>query len=85
MLKVTDTRGLQVGPNFNTLNEMKERTASASMGSADSLAEAEERIRSRTSTQSMIASASSRATRSLILGVIPDIGTWKLDGKIRHP
>ncbi len=35
-LRVTDTRGLKVGPKFTDLTEIKERSAGSSMGAPDS-------------------------------------------------
>ena len=44
VLRVRDTRGLKVGPNFNTLTEIKERSALVSMGAAVPLFTGDERV-----------------------------------------
>jgi hypothetical protein len=43
-LRVADTRGLKVGPNFNTLTEIKERSAQVNMGAAVPLFTGDERL-----------------------------------------
>ncbi len=43
-VRVTDTRGLKVGPNFNDLTEIKERSSVVSMGTAIPLFTGDERV-----------------------------------------
>jgi hypothetical protein len=43
-VRVADTRGLKVGPNFGSLTEIKERSASVSMGAAVPLFTGDERV-----------------------------------------
>ncbi len=43
-VRVADTRGLKVGPNFSNLTEIKERSASVSMGAAVPLFTGDERV-----------------------------------------
>ena len=43
-VRVADTRGLKVGPNFGDLTEIKERSASVSMGAAVPLFTGDERV-----------------------------------------
>jgi hypothetical protein len=43
-VRVADTRGLKIGPNFNDLSEIKERSALVSMGSAVPLFTGDQRV-----------------------------------------
>jgi len=43
-VRVKDTRGLKVGPNFNDLTEIKERSSAVSMGTAIPLFTGDQRL-----------------------------------------
>jgi len=74
-VRVTDTRGLKVGPRFNDLVEIKERSASVSMGSAIPLFTGDERvvIDSQYLVEDDVCIEQDNPLPCTILGVIPEV------------
>jgi hypothetical protein len=74
-LRVTDTRGLKVGPAFTTLNEMKERTASVNMGAAVPLFQGDERVQisNQYSEHDDVYIQQDNPLPCTVLGIIPDV------------
>lgn len=74
-VRVTETRGLKVGPNFSNLTEIKERSASVSMGSAIPLFTGDERvvITSQYLTDDDVCIEQDNPLPCTILGVIPSV------------
>ncbi len=75
MVRMTDTRGLKVGPSFDDLDEMKERSASVYMGTAIPLFTGDERIQidNRYATDDDVCIQQDNPLPCTILGVIPDV------------
>jgi hypothetical protein len=75
MVRVTDTRGLKVGPSFDDLNEIKERSASVTMGAAIPLFTGDERIQidNRYLVDDDVCIQQDNPLPCTVLGVIPDV------------
>jgi hypothetical protein len=82
MVRVTDTRGLKVGPSFDDLDEMKERSASVYMGTAIPLFTGDERIQidNRYVTDDDVCIQQDNPLPCTILGVIPDVNIGDTPG-----
>jgi hypothetical protein len=74
-VRVAETRGLKVGPGFDSLSEMKERSAAVAMGSAISLFTGDESIQvnSRYAVENDICIQQDWPLPCTILGIIPDV------------
>lgn len=74
-LRLVDTRGLKVGPSFNDLEEMKERSANVNMGVAIPLIEGDERIMidNRYQVDNCVCIQQDQPLPCTILGVIPEM------------
>jgi hypothetical protein len=74
-VRVTETRGLKVGPNFTSLTEIKERSASVSMGTAIPLFSGDERvvINSQYLVDDDVCIEQDNPLPCTILGVIPSV------------
>jgi hypothetical protein len=82
MVRVTDTRGLKVGPSFDDLDEMKERSASVSMGAAVALFTGDERIQidNRYVLDDDVCIQQDAPLPCTILGVIPSVSIGDTPG-----
>jgi hypothetical protein len=74
-VRVADSRGLMVGPNFSDLDEMKERSASVYMGAAVPLFTGDERIviDNQYLEDDDVCIQQSYPLPCTVLGVIPDV------------
>ncbi len=74
-VRVADTRGLKVGPNFSSLTEIKERSAQVSMGAAIPLFTGDERvvIDSQYLVDDNVCIQQDNPLPCTILGVIPEV------------
>lgn len=75
LLRVEDTRGLKVGPDFNTLTEIKERSSKVPMGTAAPLCTGDQRviIHSKYLIDDNICLQQDNPLPCTILGVIPEV------------
>jgi hypothetical protein len=82
MVRVTDTRGLKVGPSFEDLSEMKERSASVYMGASIPLFTGDERIQidNRYLVDDDVCIRQDQPLPCTILGVIPDVNIGDTPG-----
>jgi hypothetical protein len=82
MVRVTDTRGLKVGPGFDDLDEMKERSAAVTMGTAIPLFTGDERIQidNRYLVDDDVCIQQDQPLPCTVLGVIPDVNIGDTPG-----